>query len=626
MVADFETNYDQANNTASVWSACYKVKGEEPKIFRRISDFINFISRCGDVECYFHNLKFDGEFILNYLARNSKFKMAFDEKIEKFKKPKELHKNEYSFLISDKGVWYALYLKTKTGLVRFMDSMKKAPMSLADAGHAFATKHKKLDMDFNCWMDSDKPLTKKQEDYIKNDVWVMEEFLDMFEQEGHTAMTIGSCALKEYKRIISLQDYKMFFPKISDEEWEFTNKCYHGAFVFVNPKYKGKVIRKKGKTADVNSLYPYEMHSSSGNFYPVGKGNHWIGKKEKTKRNTMDFIHFRCSFRVRRGKLPFVHIRNNPNYPAKKVLETSWIWDRKNETWISDIDGSPIIVDMYMVDKEFRLFLEHYHVRNLEIVEGYTYYKEIGLFDDYINYFNKIKMQSKGGKRQIAKLFLNNLYGKFATKKDSSFKIIDLQKTRETGVTVYKTIKAQDKDTLYMPVGACVTSYALIKIVKDSQKYYEKDLYLYTDTDSIHYIDDIKAKGLIDLDDKKLGAYKIEKEWEEAVFLRAKTYVEKSLDKDGKAEYAITCAGMPERCKQLFRISLGESRDKECFAKLKPSEDGERFMNVSRKLEDFNVGLKVPDKLTPKHVIGGIALLSTEFTIKNESEYGRICV
>lgn len=617
MVADLETNYDQCTNMAGVWSVCYKNENDKPRIFRRLSDFMNYVQYVGNTTCYFHNLKFDGEFILNYLARNCKYKMAYDSNKRKFKKSKQLRKNEYTYLISDKGVWYAIYLKTKTGLVTILDSLKKAPMSLASAGEAFATEHRKLEMDFNVWMDSEKPLTPKQQAYIENDVYVLEEFLKLFEEEGHTEMTIGSCALKEYKKIIGTREYKHLFPKLSDEEWEFANKAYHGAFIYVNPNYQGKIISLAGKTADVNSLYPFVLHSMSGNYYPVGKGEYWKEHKTKKRTHTMDFIHFRCSFKVRKGKLPFVHIRKNPDYPARKVLETSWIWDRKNESWITHREGKPIVVDFWMQDKELKLFLEHYMVRNFEIIEGYTYQTRIGIFDEYINKYNKIKMESKGGKRTLSKLFLNNLYGKFATKRDSSFKVIDLEKTRETGITHFVNVHEEEKEVNYMPVGACVTSNGMIHIVKNSQKFYEKGVYLYTDTDSIHYIDK-DCDNLITIHDTALGAFKIEMEWERAVFLRAKTYIER--DKEGK--HNIICAGMPEKCKQLLRVSLGEPVER--FERLHPSEIGEKFIEKRRTLEDFKEGLRVPDKLLPRHVINGIALESTEFTIKRESGYGRL--
>ena len=353
MVADFETNYDESSNMAEGWSACFKEKGSDPEILREIDEFMRYLWHYpGRVRCFFHNLKFDGEFIVNWLASNKRMKQAYDEIEKKFKKPKELKSGEYTLLISKTGVWYQINWKTKRGLVTFVDSLKLAPMSLLEAGKSFQTEHQKLDMDFNEWMDSLKPLTEKQTAYIKNDVFVMEEFLEEFFSEGHNRMTVSSCALAEYKKILGKEDYEMFFPELEAEAWDFAEKCYHGAFVYVNPEFSGSVIKKHGKTADVNSLYPYVMHSSSGNKYPVCSGRHWIGKKEKTNRDTMDFIHFKCSFKIRPGKLPFVHIRKNKDYPANQILETSWIWDYENEVWKTHKDGNEIICDFYMQDKE----------------------------------------------------------------------------------------------------------------------------------------------------------------------------------------------------------------------------------------------------------------------------------
>ena len=46
---------------------------------------------------------------------------------------------------------------------------------------------------------------------------------------------------------------------------------------------------------------------------------------------------------------------------------------------------------------------------DLEILDGCWFYAEKGIFDDYINKYMEIKMNSKGARRTEAKLFLNNL-------------------------------------------------------------------------------------------------------------------------------------------------------------------------------------------------------------------------
>ena len=57
---------------------------------------------------------------------------------------------------------------------------------------------------------------------------------------------------------------------------------------------------------------------------------------------------------------------------------------------------------------------------DFEILDGCYFNSAIGIFDRYIEKYKKIKLESKGAKRELAKLFLNNLYGKMASSTDSS--------------------------------------------------------------------------------------------------------------------------------------------------------------------------------------------------------------
>ena len=75
-VADFETTTYPGQTNTEVWAAAFvRLWTDEVTIVNNIEDFIRFFE--GQTEnsiCYFHNLKFDGMFILSYLATNKKYK------------------------------------------------------------------------------------------------------------------------------------------------------------------------------------------------------------------------------------------------------------------------------------------------------------------------------------------------------------------------------------------------------------------------------------------------------------------------------------------------------------------------------------------------------------------------
>ena len=79
---------------------------------------------------------------------------------------------------------------------------------------------------------------------------------------------------------------------------------------------------------------------------------------------------------------------------------------------------------------------------------------------------------------------------------------------------------------------------------------------------------------------------------------------------DCKPYYNVKCAGMPQRCKDLFVMSLsgeitGEVNDEE-----------RRFVEQRRTLQDFHTGLVVPSSLKPKRIKGGILLIDQTYEMR----------
>lgn len=115
----------------------------------------------------------------------------------------------------------------------------------------------------------------------------------------------------------------------------------------------------------------------------------------------------------------------------------------------------------------------------------------------------------------------------------------------------YKITEKEEKEGIYLPVGSFITAYAREKTIRTSQSIkdysiskYGKDLYIYSDTDSIHSLLPIEElEKFCDIDKVKLGAWKHEGNFKKAKFIRQKCYIEMIDD-----EMQITCAGMPKSC------------------------------------------------------------------------------
>lgn len=646
--ADLETTvYDGQTSTEAWASALVALDSDDPLVFHSLRDTLDYLNtQDEDAVLYYHNLKFDGNFWLSFLINEMHFKQGLIDNHSKeaspyFKDKKDLRNNEVIYLISSMGQWYTITFKYKGHLYTLKDSLKLLPFTLKEIGKAFKTQHQKLDMDYEGYRYAGCDITPEEMNYIKNDVLVLKEALNIMFADGHDKLTIGSCCLAEYKKLIGTYDWSVFFPRLDAIELdadtygatnadEYIRNSYRGGWCYLVKGASGQVY-KDGTTADVNSLYPSMMHSESGNVYPLGKPNFWSGNtipKQALQENRYYFIRIRCRFYLKHGKLPFIQIKHNYRYKSTEMLETSDVYNKQDGKYYSqyyDKDGNlqDTIVELTLTKTDYILLREHYDLYDFEILDGCWFFADKGIFDDYIDKYKTIKMENKGAKRTEAKLFLNNLYGKMATSLVSSFKYaIEM----EDGSLAYKVVSECNKDPVYIPVGSAITSYSRNFTIRAAQANFygvDKRGFKYADTDSIHCdLQPNEIKG-IKVSDTEFCCWKLEAKWDIAKFIRQKTYVEHVTHEDLKPiehpYYNMKCAGMPDSCKKLFLLSMGEEwydSEHKIEVKDKDREKYKDFLKDKRSLKDFDIGLKIPSKLVPRTIKGGVVLTETDFTMR----------
>lgn len=551
--ADFETTTDPTD--CRVW-ACGICEIGNPDNFIYMNDidgFIEWARKQRKVTTYFHNLKFDGEFILCWLFENG-FKFVADRR--------DLEKNTFTTLISDKGQFYSLEIcferkgKEKDCLTIY-DSLKILPFSVAAIAKGFNLPISKLEIDYNETREKGHILTKEEIDYLKNDVEIMARALHILFEQGLTKMTQGSNALYDYKRTVGTKNFSKWFP-IPEYDSDI-RQSYKGGFTYLNPKYK-EIDLQKGIVLDVNSLYPSVMYYQP---LPYGEGIFFKGKYKPDKIYNLHVQMFTCQFELKPGYIPTIQLKNNLAFVPTQYLKSS--------------DGEDVTLCLTNVDME--LFFEHYEVYNIEWHSGWKFKSTVGLFKEYIDKWNKVKMEStiNGNKamRTLAKLMLNALYGKFALNPNVQSKI----PWYDNGVVKYKLGEKECRDPIYIPVGTFITAWARYKTISSAQKVYDR--FVYADTDSLHLIG-TDIPDMLEVDPVKLGAWKHESTFTRARFIRQKSYIEEI---DG--ELKITCAGMPERCYQYVTW------------------------------DNFHTGSSYDGKLGMTHVNGGIVLKDIPFSIKS---------
>lgn len=653
-MGDFETTVYKGQVNTEVWaSALVELFSDKVTILHSISETFDYlVSLNCNVVVYYHNLKFDGAFWLSYLLVDKKFTQAYDkigdkETDVKWKQQFKMFNNTFKYSISDRGMWYSIIVKVKNHFIEIRDSLKLLPFSVKRIGESFGTKHKKLDMEYTGFRYAGCDITKEEQEYIANDVLVVKEALEIMFKQGHNKLTIGSCCLEEYKKIcrssLEIQlDYAEMFPnlydfKIDKQEHKYDNagdwlrKSYRGGWCYL-VKGKENKIKTNGTTADVNSLYPSMMSSKSGNKYPIGLPKFWTGNfipEEALKENMYYFVRIKTRFYIKDNYLPFIQVKGDLKYKGTESLEDSDVYNHENgQKYPYYIDKNGNIqqakVELTLTMTDYQLIKDHYELVDFEIIDGCYFYSMVGIFDEYINKYAKIKKESKGALRELAKLFLNNLYGKMASSTDSSFKIAYVKDDKSIG---FMQVVENEKKPGYIAIGSAITSYSRNFTIRAAQKNYygaEKRGFIYADTDSIHC--DLlpqEIKG-IEVDNKEFCCWKLESCWDKAIFTRQKTYIEhvtheNLIPLDESKQYNnIKCAGMPKKCKDLFEISMQGTAD----VNENWSDEEKEFLfdkdnnPIVRDYSDFKVGLKVPDKLRPIRIRGGVLLVNTTYEMR----------
>ena len=328
---DFETTVYDGQDSTEVWSSAIAPlysPDDTVLVHHSIQETFEWaVAKRENMVLYYHNLKFDGAFWLNFLLQRTNYKQAYEKTGYSmldisFLKEKDMPLESFKYSISDRGQWYTITLKTKYNkIIEMRDSLKLMPFSLADIGKAFKTKHQKLTMEYKGFRYAGCPISDEEMEYIRNDVLVLKEALEFMFSQGHDKLTIGACCLSEFKELTGKEKYDMLFPDLYELELQpeygsptvgdYVRKSYKGAWCYLNPKYANTIVRN-GLTADVNSLYPSMMESESGNRYPIGYPKFWKGDYIPDKaldEHRYYFVRFRCRFQLKDGYLPFIQIK-----------------------------------------------------------------------------------------------------------------------------------------------------------------------------------------------------------------------------------------------------------------------------------------------------------------------------
>lgn len=544
---DFETIVNPNETRVWLWGSV-NLSNEHFEHGNNLESFIKAFS-CISCTGYFHNLKFDIQFIFYWLLKNG------------YKHTSERYPPEgcFSTLISDMGVFYSAKIHfINGGVMTLFDSLKIIPMSVSEMPKAFGLSIKKLEIEYEEERDLNHIPTDNEIKYVHNDCLIVAQALKHMFNQGMTKMTAASNAMYYFKKSLDKNEFDRLFPQIHLSVDKDCRKAYKGGWTYLNDEYKDKIIYN-GRVYDVNSMYSWAMSYCE---LPWGLPIYYEGKYENDEQFPLFIQCMKCKFELKDGSYPSIQIKS-----SFKFLDTEYLKSSKGET-----------VLLHLTSVDYKLLLDTYNLSDVEYICGYKFRSVTGLFKNYIDHWYGVKNQAKHDKNWpiylVAKLMLNSLYGKFGSNPEKASKYPYLDKETDT-VKYSVTIKEIGK-TAYVPVAAFITSHCRNKIIRAAIACGSN--FVYADTDSIHIIGN---EPDIDIDDYRLGAFKLESEFTKGKFHRAKCYIEEIGGVENKK-----CAGLPVKARDSFTF------------------------------ETMSIGYSFDGKLVPKNVKGGVILEKRKFTIK----------
>lgn len=488
---------------------------------------------------YFHNLAYDGSFIIDALLRRGYVHV----------KDRPEAPQSFSTLIDGMGKFYSITVNFEGRITEYRDSYKKIPMPVSAISTAFDVPESKGEIDYDSPRSEGYEPSDEEWDYLRRDVLIVAMAMRELLSQGMTRMTASSDSMAEYKDSIGgAAQFSKRFPTLSTEVDASVRDAYRGGFTYANVLMAGRLVGA-GSVYDVNSLYPYVMSTRP---LPYGSPEIFSGDPPV---DGLWVASASIVARLRDRHVPCIQVKKNPFFRGTEY-----------QTLIEE----PVTLSMSSVD--YALWSEQYDLEVLGWHGGVSFASSEDMIVDYVDKWMHVKEVSTGGKRTIAKLFLNSLYGKFAKNTDVTGKIPVL----ENGVVKLKKGPHETCDPVYTPLGVFVTAWARDYTVRAAQRNFDR--FLYADTDSLHLLGTEPPEGCV-VHPTHLGAWKHEANFTEGVYVRAKQYSEVI---EGRPDTHI--AGLPRK------IAAGVSP------------------------QDLLAPHEWHGKLVPQRVKGGVVLKETTFS------------
>ena len=343
---------------------------------------------------------------------------------------------------------------------------------------------------------------------------------------------------------------------------EYIRKSYQAGWNYDTQRPRSEYMNTPGAVYDINSSYPYVMATKP---IPWGEPSYFYNEIPEEAKDDYHyyFVRVRIKFNLKEGNhLPYLRKRGDFMYNIQDYMSTSDILYEDKKTGkirrtskIIGMDGKPqeVFPEFVLSKTDYEIVHRHYNIEKEEVIDG-VYYRTIrNAFKHFVGVFYAMKNDSKKsgdkGSERIAKIILNGACGTLAkreTRENLVYNNINMKP---------EIVKSQSPSQSYIHMASAILSYAREIVYEAACANY--DNFLYADTDSIHIMGR-NPKG-IEISPTKLGAWKLEREFDDAYYYKRKSYALMTNTPDGPRYHLVMSGVEHHYTKMLEDILAGAS-------------------------------------------------------------------
>ena len=411
-----------------------------------IWEFFNFIGKINEnSSIYFHNLSFDGTYIIAELLRRG------------YKEGNRAGYRHYKLIMDDSASIYSIELVTTKGvIITFKCSLKLLQSSIERLAKDLKMPILKLKYDYGKRRKTRKDFTDDDVLYIKHDVKIavkaMRDVLLDDDKIG-TALSSAGVAFTQMQQMRNADN----FPPLTDILDSVIRRGYMGGICYVQPQYKG-VLLNDVIGYDAKSHYPSQSVLAK---LPMGECDVHDGFVET------DNLHYIIYEVLIDAEL------NDDELPC--VISRGYAMLTKRE----------IVGYHIFTEADIEAIKLSYNIKSIEYTQSFVFERldDAGFRNFYkMGFFRKEKYFDMPAIKLEAKIEINGAYGKDGTNPVRYSRGYTLD---EFGVLSYtdpvQNVKKNTK--FYLPVAMGITSAGRLELVK--RWHALKKWAIYCDTDSI---------------------------------------------------------------------------------------------------------------------------------------------